>query len=68
MLNRILRGHYHERLRQRIGMRVDRDLAFIHCFQQRGLCLGRGAVNLVRKKDVGEHRPRLNSNFCSTAE
>ena len=32
-----------------------RDLVLLHGFQQRGLCFGRGTVDLVRQKDVGEY-------------
>ena len=56
VLDRILGGDHQERLRQRIRMRVHRDLAFIHGLEQRGLSLGGGAVDLIREQDVGENR------------
>ncbi len=34
MLDGILRGNHQKRLRQRIGMGIHRDLAFVHGFQQ----------------------------------
>ena len=35
---------------------VDGDLAFIHCFQQRRLRAGRGAIDFVGEKEVGKDR------------
>ena len=37
-----------------MGMAIHGDLAFVHRFQQRGLGLGRGAVDLIGQQDVGE--------------
>jgi hypothetical protein len=37
---------------------VDRNLALLHRFQQRRLGFGRGAIDLVRQKDLRHHRPR----------
>ncbi len=34
---------------------ADRNLAFLHHFQQRALDFRRGAVDLVRQQQVGEH-------------
>src|SRR5579863_3872644 len=59
MLHRILRRNDQERLRQFVGMRVDRDLAFVHGLKQRGLRLRRGAVDFVGQQDVGENRSTL---------
>jgi hypothetical protein len=36
------------------GCAVDGHLALVHGFEQRGLRLGRGAVDLVRQEKVGE--------------
>ena len=36
----------------------DRDLTFLHHFEQCTLHLGRGAVDLVGQQQVGEHRPK----------
>ena len=54
VLNRILGGDDQEWLRERIRVGVHRDLPFIHGFEQRRLCLRRGAIDFVRKQDVGE--------------
>src|SRR5258708_22252681 len=59
MLYRILRGDHKEWLREFIRMRVHGDLAFVHGFEQRGLRLRRGAVNLVGQQHVGENRTAL---------
>ena len=59
VLHRILRGNYQKGLRQRIGVRIHRDLAFVHGFEQGGLCLGGGAVDFVGQQDVGKNRPTL---------
>ena len=56
MLNRILGGDNQERLWQRIRIRVDSDLAFVHGLKQRRLGLWGGAVNLVCQQDVGKDR------------
>ena len=54
VLHRILRGDHHERPRQRVRVAVDGDLRFVHGFEQRGLRLGRGAVDLVGQQEIGE--------------
>src|SRR6266851_3534676 len=36
---------------------VDGDLPLLHRLEQRGLCLGARAVDLVSKQDLGKHRP-----------
>ena len=59
MFDRVLRGDHQKRLRQRVRVRVDRDLAFVHGFEQRGLRLGRGAVDFVGQQHVGEDRAAL---------
>ena len=59
MLDRILRGDHQKRLRQRIGVRVHRDLAFVHGLEQRRLRLRRGAVDFVGQQNVGEDRAAL---------
>ena len=58
VLDGILRGHHHERPRQRVGAVVHRDLVFIHGFQQRALGLGRGAVDFIGQHDVGKDGSR----------
>ena len=39
---------------QLVGRAVDGDLPLLHALEQRGLGLGRGAVDLVADHDVGE--------------
>jgi hypothetical protein len=56
LLDGVLGGEHQERVRQRVGLVAERDLAFLHRFQQRGLHLGRRAVDLVGEQDVAEHR------------
>ncbi len=59
VLDRVLRRQHHERLVQREGGAADGDLVLLHRLQQRGLDLGRGAVDLVGQDDLGEERPLL---------
>jgi hypothetical protein len=40
-----------------VGGAIQRDAAFLHRFEQRGLGLGRGAVDLVGQQQVAEDRP-----------
>ncbi len=58
-LDRILGGQDEEGQGQRVGRPRDGDRAFLHAFEQRGLCLGRGPVDLIGEKDVGEDRAPL---------
>ena len=58
LLDRVLGGEDDERLAHRVRHAVDRDPALLHDLQQRGLGLGRGAVDLVGEDDVGEDRAR----------
>ena len=57
VLHRVLRGDDDERIGQRVGLALDRDLALLHRLEQRGLRLRRRAVDLVGQQDVGEHGP-----------
>ena len=50
----ILRRDYHKGARQGVGMAVDGDLRLIHGFEQGGLGLGGGAVDLVGQQEIGE--------------
>jgi hypothetical protein len=52
----ILRGQHVERLRQRVADAGGGDLMFLHGFEQRGLGLGRRAVDFVGQNHVGENR------------
>ena len=58
-LDRVLGGQHEERLGQRVGGAAGGDAALLHRFEQRGLRLGRGAVDLVGEHQVGEERPGL---------
>ena len=42
-----------------MGLLADRDLALLHHLEQRGLDLGRRAVDLVGEEEVAEHRAEL---------
>ena len=42
-----------------MALGADRDLALLHDLEQRGLDLGRGAVDLVGEQEVREDRPEL---------
>ncbi len=57
LLDRVLRGQHEERLGQRVRLARRRDGVFLHCLQERGLRLGRRAVDLIGQHDVGEDRP-----------
>ena len=57
VLNRVLSRH-HKKGRLKLKSPACRgDRAFLHRFQQRGLRLGRCAIDLVRQDQVGEQRP-----------
>ena len=62
LLDRVLRRQHQERRLQLKRLPSRRDLVFLHGFEHRRLRLRRGAVDLVRQHDVGEHRPVTNSN------
>ena len=59
VLDRVLRREHEERLLQRVGGAADGDLVLLHRLEQRGLHLGRRAVDLVGEDDLGEERPLL---------
>ncbi len=56
LLDGVLGGHHHERLGHDQRAPLEGDLALLHDFQQRGLGLGRRAVDFVGQQQVGEHR------------
>ena len=58
-LDRVLGGQDEERRRDLEGVVADRDLVLLHDLEQRGLDLGRRAVDLVGEEEVGEHRALL---------
>ena len=57
VLDRVLRGEDQEGRLELVGAVVGGDLALLHRLQQRGLRLGRGAVDLVAEEQVAEHGP-----------
>ena len=56
MFDRVLCGEHKKRLVQCISFGAGGDLQLLHGLQQRRLCLGRSAVDLIRQDDVGEDR------------
>ena len=58
-LDRVLGRHDEERARDGVALAADRDLALLHDLEQRGLDLGRRAVDLVGEQEVAEHRAEL---------
>src|SRR5207249_2938070 len=56
VLDRILRRDHEEGPVQRERFALQRRLAFLHRFEERGLGLRRGRVDLVRQEDVREDR------------
>lgn len=52
---RILRRHDDERLRDGVGLAVDREAPFLHDLKERGLCLRRGTVDLIGEEEI-RHR------------
>ena len=51
LLDRILRRDHEERLGQRARLAVERNLAFLHCLEQRALRLRRRSIDLVGEHD-----------------
>ena len=56
VLDRVLRREHQEGVGERVGLTVDRHLALLHRFEERGLGLRRGPVDLVGEQEVREHR------------
>ncbi|OPZ13897.1 MAG: hypothetical protein BWZ10_01990 [candidate division BRC1 bacterium ADurb.BinA364] len=56
LLDRILRGQNKKRQRQLVARAAGRHGVFLHRFEQRGLGLGRSAVDFVRQQQIGENR------------
>ena len=54
VLDGVLGGDHHEGAGQGVRAAVDGDLALVHGFEQGGLGLGGGAVDLVGQQEVGE--------------
>ena len=59
LLDRVLRRNEEERVGERMGDAVDRDLTLGHPLEQRRLRLWQSTVDLVDEEDVDEDRPRL---------
>ena len=59
LFDRVLRRQNEERLLEDVRRAADRDLLLLHRFEQRGLHLGRSAIDFVREDDVGEDRTLL---------
>ena len=57
LLDRVLRGQHEERIGELVPHAADRDLPLLHRFEQRGLRLGRRAVDFVGQNHVREQRP-----------
>ena len=55
----ILRGHHQKWQLEFVGCGATGDRALLHGFKQRGLRLGRGAVDLVGEHQIREDRARL---------
>ncbi len=55
VLDGVLGGDHHERRAQGVGLGIDRDLPLLHAFEEGGLGLRGGAVDLVAEHDVREH-------------
>ena len=58
-LDRVLRRHHEERLRDQVRLVPDRDLTLLHDLEERGLHLGRRAVDLVGEEEVAEDGAEL---------
>ncbi len=58
VLDRVLGGDDEERVGHLVGRAVDRGLALLHAFEQRGLRLGRRPVDLVGEDDLADDRAR----------
>jgi hypothetical protein len=57
-LDRVLRRDDHEAVGERMALAVERHAPLLHRLEQRGLGLGRGAVDLVGEQQLVEDRPR----------
>lgn len=56
--HRVLRGDDEKRILQYARCAVHGNLTLRHTFKQRRLCTRRGAVDLIRKKNVAKNRSR----------
>ena len=67
-LDRVLGREDDERVGQRPGLALDRDLALLHRLEQRGLRPRRGAVDLVDEQDVREHGARREAEAAALVQ
>jgi len=59
LLDGVLGGQDHERLRKTVAPVAECHLPLLHGFEESGLHLRGGPVDLVRQHDIGEHRTPL---------
>ena len=59
LFERILRGQHEERIGEGISLVADRDLPFLHRFEQGALHLGGGAIDFVRQESDWKKRAEL---------
>ena len=57
----VLGGEDKEGIRKREGLAAEGDLPFLHCFEQGGLNLGRGPVDLIGEDQVRKNRTLLDA-------
>src|SRR5205814_5804887 len=55
-IDRVLRGHDEERIRDFVGLAADGHLPLLHDFEKRALDLRGSAVDLVGEQEIREHR------------
>ena len=65
LFDRILGGHHHERLIERVGRVADGHLLLLHRLEQGALHLGRRSVDLVRQHEVREDRALLGGELAA---
>src|SRR5690606_15014008 len=65
LLNRVLRSHDDEGVRQWVAFLTDSDLPFLHGFEQRALHFGGCTIDFVREHQVGKDRPQLAGEFSA---
>ena len=64
LLERILRRQNQKRIGERIRLFANRDLPFLHRFEQRALHLGRSAIDFVGEDQVRKERSELRREFA----
>ncbi len=67
LLDWVLGGQHHERLRQRQRRALYCHLIFLHGFEQGGLRFGGGAVDLIGQQDLAEDRPLAQNKLAGFA-